>query len=323
MELLTEKTAPEYLRAQGIIGSDDEAQVEMLGGGISNVVLAIETPGRSLVLKQAMPKLRVEADWPSDVRRALREADCMVALRELIGAEHVPALVHADEERYVIVMTRAPKDMTVWKADLMAGKVNPGTARRVGELLRAIQQGSRGRADLRERFGDKTCFYQLRVSPYHEATGARHPDLQPYLERVRSELMGAEEVLVHGDYSPKNILVRDDEIVLLDHEVVHYGHPAFDPAFCLNHLLLKSIKFAPNRSAYLDAARAFLKGYGEDIPGLSFHLGWLMLARMDGKSPVEYITTEEARAPIRAVARKLIAESPPIDAALEYVVSAG
>jgi 5-methylthioribose kinase len=128
-------------------------------------------------------------------------------------------------------------------------------------------------------------------------------------------MLASRLTLVHGDYSPKNIFVFPGHVLTLDFEVAHFGDPAFDSAFCLNHLLLKAMNFAERAAAYLDAARSFWRTYTQRLaPQLAREievatvreLGCLLLARIDGKSKVEYITEEAIRDRVRHIARHIL-----------------
>ena len=350
-----------YLAARGVVDAGAALTVEPLGGGVSNIVLrvttpdeeargvkraAVKRPARCLVLKQALPELRVEAYWPSRVDRALREADALRIAAEHLPDGAVPAVAFVDEENYIYGMSCAPPSATLWKEDLLGGVVETPVAAAAGRLLarlHAIQEPA-----ARERFIDDEVFWQLRVDPYYNTTAEKHPSLQPVFAAAIAHMRARKTALVHGDYSPKNMFVlrekmdsrfrgNDGEsatvaphscgndggnagsILLLDFEVVHWGDPAFDLAFCVNHLLIKSIVNAHVQPAYFQAVEALLAGYRETLPGVGWRelagetrlqLGCLMLARIDGKSPVEYITDEPTKETVRRVSRFILQEEP-------------
>ena len=123
-------------------------------------------------------------------------------------------------------------------------------------------------------------------------------------------------VLVHGDFSPKNLLIGDDGPVILDAECAWYGDPAFDVAFVLNHLLLKGAWRPQWRDRYAAAFHALVDAYDAHVhweprPALAARIAALlpalMLARVDGKSPVEYLTDDTVKDRVRAFARGLLA----------------
>ncbi len=161
-------------------------------------------------------------------------------------------------------------------------------------------------------------FDQLRLDPYYRTTASRHADLQPQFDRLMHESSGRRVSLVHGDWSPKNFLVSSGALMAIDFEVTHFGDPSFDSAFLLNHLLLKSF-YRPDWSAeFANAAERFWEVYRSGLPracdwieaATISHLGCLLLARVDGKSPAEYITDTTLRASLREFARKLILAPP-------------
>jgi Ser/Thr protein kinase RdoA (MazF antagonist) len=128
--------------------------------------------------------------------------------------------------------------------------------------------------------------------------------------------------------SPKNILIGPKGPVFLDAECAWYGDPAFDVAFCLNHLLLKCLVHPERRDSYLQAFEAFATAYLDAVrwePRTDIEartaalLPALLLARVDGKSPVEYLTQDEDKERVRKAARPLIDKSP---AHLQRVVQA-
>jgi 5-methylthioribose kinase len=115
-------------------------------------------------------------------------------------------------------------------------------------------------------------------------------------------------------------------MVMLDFEVAHWGDPAFDPAFLLTHLVLKAVREPALACAFLDEAARFWSVYVEaagpvaaDAPAVVAELGCLLLARMDGKSPIEYLTAPAERDAVRALARALLAPDAPttVDGALD------
>jgi aminoglycoside phosphotransferase (APT) family kinase protein len=190
----------------------------------------------------------------------------------------------------------------------------------VGAALAAIHKATAGRQEVASRFQTDAIFHAIRLEPYLEATARRHPDVEAALMALSRRTLAAKTALVHGDVSPKNILCGPAGPVFLDAECAWYGDPAFDPAFCLNHLLLKCLwtpAAAPAFLACFDAlAGAYLAAVdweprAEVEARVAALLPGLLLARIDGKSPVEYVTEEADKARVRSVAVPLVANSPP------------
>ena len=303
--LLTVENAREYLAERGWDGAR-EAQIAPLGGGVSNTVLLAESDAGRIVCKQALEKLRVEAEWRSRPDRTLREADAMEALAPLLPPGAVPRIVFIDRPNCIYAMEAAPDSATDWKTALLQGKADPAVGAAAGGILSGMIRATFGSEAWEARFGDQTVFDELRLDPYYRYTAARHPDCASHFEAL---LASRRVSLVHGDWSPKNLLVAEGGVTAIDFEVVHYGDPCFDTGFLLCHLLMKSIHLPAHASDFQRCADAFWSAL--DLPwewmwpGTMAHLGGLLLARADGKSPAEYLTGAE-RDQLRRLAKRLI-----------------
>lgn len=311
VELLTPATVEAYLSG---LGFRDICDVRELSGGVSNVVLYARSSEGGLVVKQSLPQLNVEEEWLASQERTIREAEGLQAAAGAIPAS-VPKVVSLDEHQYVLVIEAAPPDWVTWKQHLFAGEVDQGTAAWLGRWLGQWQR--LGADDDPQRLADNEVFVQLRVDPYYRFTSAQHSDLRRVIDRHADAMLATQRCFVHGDYSPKNILVGVDGKWVIDFEVVHLGDPVFDVAFMLNHLLLKSLHQPELACALRRCASVFLSGYEAEAPSelipekryLCGHLGCLMLARVDGKSPAEYLTVRE-REQARVLARHLLTTLP-------------
>jgi len=212
-----------------------------------------------------------------------------------------------------------PAQHPLWKQQLRDGVVHAETARAVGDVLGRIHAHAAARPQLAAQFDSAPIFFDIRLEPYLLATAVRHADLAPALRALVAQTQANARTLVHGDVSPKNILVGPQGPVLLDAECACWGDPAFDLAFVLNHLLLKCLWVPASRDALLAAFDALGAAYRtridwEPVAALEQRaaalLPALMLARVDGKSPVEYITTDDARQRVRRCAGALLREAP-------------
>jgi 5-methylthioribose kinase len=276
-----------------------------------------------------LPKLRVQDDWPFDRRRIFVERDCMVLLHDLLPAGSVPGVRFSDDENFVFGMTCAPPEGILWKQALLDGQIDLTAAERAGNLLADMHNRTAPEPYVATRFGEQTGFIQGRVDPYHWTAARAHPELQLLIDAEVDRMLRTRITLVHGDYSPKNIFVYPDHLLMLDFEVAHYGDPAFDTAFCLTHLVLKAVRFPERSGRYLQAAHTFWRAYaGQLVRGLDplieattiRELGCLLLARIDGKSKIEYITDEATRDVVRRLARDiLLGEEQSIDTLLAEI----
>jgi len=326
-ELLSPDTVGRYLVGRGIFGDLDGVHAHELAGGVSNIVLAAARDTRRVVVKQALPRLRVHDEWLAKRERSLAEAAAL-ELAATLTPGAVPALLDVDADRCALTIAAAPHGWTTWKSRLLAGDADSAVASRLGELLAAWQGGTFEDAEAAAALRDTEAFEQLRVEPYYRTVAARRPELATaigsYLERMETTHL----CLVHGDYSPKNVLVGDD-VWVIDFEVAHVGDPAFDVAFMLNHLLLKRLH-VPGASDSLErCARGFWAGYRRAVPGpllpeLGYvlgHLGCLMVARVDGKSPAEYLSAAERDAARALGSRLLLAPPSSLDALFDTVAA--
>jgi len=307
-----------FLRRSGLAQAGETARWTPLAGGVSSNIWRVDLPGRSLCVKQALAQLKVAAEWHAPTSRNAVEWAWLC-----FAAHHVPAhvprpLAHDPAAGLFAMDFLAPAEHPVWKQQLLDGRVEAATAAAVGAVLARIHAASAGDNGVAAGFDTLENFRALRLEPYLVAAGRRHPDLAARLDVLVQRTASARIALVHGDVSPKNILVGPEGPVLLDAECAWYGDPAFDVAFCLNHLLLKCVVRHDLRGEYLASAKAFCAAY---LGGVTWEapdrldaraaalLPGLLLARVDGKSPVEYLD-ERSAALARGLGTRWLADPP-------------
>ena len=303
------------LQRMGLLLPHETPIFTALTGGVSSLIVRVDTPRQSFCLKRALPQLKVAALWEAPVKRNRHEVAWLrFAAQHLPHA--VPALLGEDPEDCLFAMAFLPSQQhPVWKKQLHAGVVNSQTAQQVAQCLATWHAASAGKANLAQAFDHDADFIAIRLDPYFHATALRHPDCAEALHDLVKQTLRNKHALVHGDVSPKNILVGPDGPVFLDAECAWYGDPAFDLAFVLNHLLLKCLWKPSHHAAYLDCFDALAHMYlsavsWEDRTALEARtcalLAGMLLARVDGKSPVEYITTEHQREQVRRFAKPFL-----------------
>lgn len=317
----------DYLRDTGRLSPAIAARssAEVLSGGVSNVVMRVSVPdGDDFVVKQSRAQLRTQAAWFSQPERIWRERDVLDVLQRVTPPGLVPQLLFEDRNNFLFAMEAIPREHIVWKSSLLNGDADISIGRRLGETLATIHASTANDLDLRERLGDRTIFDELRLDPFYRFVAERQPELRPALERLIGETLATATCLVLGDFSPKNILLVPSDsssngerprLVLVDFETGHFGDPAFDLGFFLSHLLLKTIKHARRADLYFDMVREFWLAYrGIGLQAareqhIVLHLAACMLARVDGKSTVDYLTSE-AQSFVREVTRDWLLSPP-------------
>ncbi|MEA5027404.1 MAG: aminoglycoside phosphotransferase family protein [Sphaerochaeta associata] len=307
-----------YLLAKKLIDPADGYSITYCSGGVSGTVAFVMAGSSPMIIKQALAQLKVKETWLCDPNRMNIEQLSNQVYYEYVPTA-VPKVYFYDEENYIYGREAAPESCTMWKSDLLSGLLDFEVARKSIEALAIVHDACSRDIEVAKTFEDKDVFYNLRISPYIEFTVAKYPQLQAYAQPIIDELMQSSITLVHGDFSPKNILVQDREIFILDFEVAHYGHPCFDLAFFANHFILKAVKTKAYCAAYLNMLEYMLTIYfsrcafmDKKTLELSFIklLALMQLARVDGKSPAESITSNEDKDLVRTIAFSLIEKQP-------------
>ena len=313
---LSAATVVAYLRGRGLLPPGLPVEASALSGGVSNEVLSVRGPGVDLVVKQALGRLRVQEEWLASTDRVLIEAGAL-RLAGRLRPGTVPTVIDVDEAAMTLTIAHADRSLRNWKTELLAGRLEEATAAALGSTLAAWHNGTAGERELAARW-PATAFVQLRIDPFHRFVAGRHPDLAPRLDQLTDQLLTRRRCLVHGDFSPKNVLADGARIVVLDWEVAHGGDPVFDLGFLGAHLLLKASHRPAARAGYRRLQDTFRSAYEAAVvpalrtgeQDLAGHTAALLLARVDGKSPVDYLTEPE-RDRVRALARRALADERP------------
>jgi 5-methylthioribose kinase len=331
---LTADSARDYLIRQGRLSPVDPVEVTSLAGGVSNVVLLVRSRRAApFVLKQSRSQLRTRADWFSRLERIFREADAQRALSRLLPAGAVPEVLFEDRENYCFAMSAVRSDHAVWKRQLLSGQVVPAVFEGAGRLLADIHARTLGKRDLLADADDTSVFRELRVDPFYRRIADVHPVIQPAVAALIDSMPRHACCLVHADFSPKNLLIHAEGLTLVDYETAHYGDPAFDLGLFFAHLWLKAVAVESARASIIVGIEAAWREYCRQamalharfealVPELSRravpHWAACLLARLDGKSPVDYLDDAERREFVRRQALEwLSAGRPGLESAFE------
>lgn len=301
------------------LGCDDDLlRVTPLTGGVASDIAKVDLPTGSICVKFALPKLKVSENWEAPVHRNAAEYAWLQVAADVQPASAVQLFGRSETLHGFAMEFVAGKDVYLWKTAMLDGRPPKGEAQAVGQVLGALHAASTKASFDTAPFQNQDDFYALRLEPYLTFTAMRHPGLSTHLNSLVQSLKASNQVLVHGDVSPKNILVRDTGPIILDAECATMGDASFDPSFCINHLVLKAVHLPDIRAALFDSIGEFWDAYAE-------HVSWedplkteervcqllpaLMLARVDGKSPVEYLSLSDQKF-VRDLAIKLLHETP-------------
>lgn len=307
------------LQSHGLLDDAERASFEMLTGGVSSDIWKVNTDGRVYCVKRALSKLKVQADWFAPVERNRYEVAWYQIANSIISGSAPRILAHDDNAMLCAMEYLEPQTHKLWKTELREGRADTRQASRVGSVLGQIHANTANDASVRACFPRTDIFKAIRLVPYLEATAAKHPDLGRQLLSLSRRTAETSLTMVHGDVSPKNILLGPDGPVFLDAECACIGDPAFDIAFCLNHFLLKCIWTPSAEKDFIACFQEISSSYLREVDWESRDdleqraatlLPGLFLARVDGKSPVEYIEREEDKAKVRRCARVLLFNPP-------------
>jgi 5-methylthioribose kinase len=298
-----------------IVSADQPIRLTPLTGGVSSDIYRVDLPSGVVCVKRALPQLKVSAEWMVPVERNRYEVDWIREAARVVP-HAVPDLLGEDREAGAFAMAWLPPERyPTWKSLLAEGAGTRLMARHVGDVLGRIHAATADRADVAARFATDALFHAIRLDPYLVTAARMNPSHAAHLHALVAVTARTKRVLVHGDFSPKNILIGPQGPVILDAECAWFGDPAFDIAFVVNHLLLKSAWRPPWRAQYAAMATDLLSAYRT-------HAAWepwealdartaallpgLLLARVDGKSPVEYVTDDDTRDAIRRFAKQYL-----------------
>jgi tRNA A-37 threonylcarbamoyl transferase component Bud32 len=285
-----------YLQVEHGILIKNTDKFSILRGGVSNKTILYEGQESSMVVKQALKKLRTKSSWYSYPERLKVEANALNWLNTFLPDKTIPKRIFFDEKNIILGMEAVSQPHDNLKDLLLDGFPADDLIEKMGGLLGIIHTTGFNDDNAKDLFFDQIYFRNLRIEPYYEYSASQKPGLKEFFTDLIAGTLNNRHTVVHGDYSPKNILIKNNKLILLDHEVMHYGDPAFDVGFALTHLLSKGNHF--NDPVFIKYASIFWSSYMTrfSFPDTSFeercvrHTLACMLARIYGRSPLEYLT---------------------------------
>ena len=307
------------LQKADLLEDPANATFTALTGGVASEIWKVETGNKIYCIKRALPKLKVAADWFAPIERNRFEvAWCRIVGKIVPGS--APHIFYHDDEKMLCCMEFLdPADYALWKDELRGGRGDPSHAEKVGRNLGRIHSASASDKAIHAQFPRIDIFHAIRLEPYLEATASKHPELKDALFGLSKTTGDTRPVMIHGDTSPKNILLGPNGPVFIDAECACMGDPAFDLAFCLKHFLLKCLWVPAEQEKFLKNFEVMVNAYlaevtWEDRDALEARtaklLPGLFLGRVDGKSPVEYVTEEAQKNKVRRCATELLVSRP-------------
>lgn len=307
------------LQGMGLLPNPATAAYEPLAGGVSSDIWKVSSQGKVFCVKRALPKLKVKADWFAPIERNQFEVAWYQVANNICPGCAPRILGHDEEAMLCVTEFLDPATHKLWKTELRDGRADTEMASQTGIILGKVHSRTANNDLVKSSFTRPDIFYDIRLEPYLEATAAKHPDLEQHLIGMSKQTAETELALIHGDVSPKNILLGPKGPVFLDAECACIGDPAFDLAFCLNHFLLKCLWNPGAKVAFMACFRKMAADYLRQVDWeeamkleqrASLLLPGLFLARVDGKSPVEYVTEERQKNQVRSCARALLIDPP-------------
>ncbi|MDG2032820.1 MAG: aminoglycoside phosphotransferase family protein [Rhodospirillales bacterium] len=298
-----------------LVSNAEPLKLTELGGGISSEIYRVDTSSKSICVKRALPTLKSDRHWHVPVERSEAEWNWLNVANDIIPDIAPKPLGYDDQSNLVVMAYLDPKTFRNWKDLLRTGKIDPVIAGDVARNLVTIHNSTTNKPDFARQFANDEVFYKIRLEAYFLAAGRSVPEVNNHMVQLVADTAAQKYALVHGDVSPKNILVGPEGPVFIDSECAWYGEPAFDAAFCLTHFLLKCAWQPQWKSQYLACHKAFRQTYLDHVKWQEheemdrritrLHLG-MLLARVAGRSKVEYITELPEIEMIRKFAVRLL-----------------
>lgn len=280
----------------------------------SSSILRIATPRWKRVLKQPLVSLRGHEVGMASPKRAEREVECLRFLSKILHTHSVPEIFHHDVENHLFIMQDLALNAEGWNKCFDHREIGAELAARVGAALGDLHQITHGNEEAMHRFGDKSFFHEVQITSLYAPLFDLHPRLSDSIGSHAALLASSHLCLVHGDFQPSNILLREERLAILDWDMSHFGHPSFDSAYLMAYLTFETLKHPQRRDAWLPRLTSFWNAYihAAHFETPQWHerstlpqLGCLLLAKIEDSaeiSPLEESTLNR----LRSIATSLI-----------------
>jgi 5-methylthioribose kinase len=311
------KNIRDFLISMGLLKVDEDVLLQEIYGGVSSTIIMIVRKREKLILKQALKWFKIEKEISVPLDRNLCEQDCIDLMNSFLAPGIVPEIRFRDRGNYLFIMTCAQDGSRQWKEILLEGKVDLTIATRIGQVLAKIHNHTAYNKEIEEKFRGNSIYILGRIDPCYREIQRLIPELRIAMQKIIDETISRQEALCTADFNPKNTLVKGKKIMLVDHEGAHYGDPSFDIGLFLAHIFLKSVHNWKLKNAYFNLARSFWNAYSSEISvwlledferRVVQHIAAMMLARVIGKLPVEYLG-EKDKVVVQSVSKEAILRS--------------
>ena len=290
------------------INQEKIIKYKRLEGGVSSEVYYVKTNKSDYCIKRSLKKLLVKKNWIANTNRIKYEYLWLKHCKKIIS-RNIPKTFEFDNKKKYIVMEYLNDSKYKTLKQLYFNKVvNIKTIKLISKHLYKIHSSSKNLKTKKIFDGNNNNFYDLRLDPYFNEVGRIYPKYKKYIKNINKNYFENSSTLVHGDFSPKNILIGKNKIIYLDAECCNFGDPVFDLVFFTNHLLIKSIFIKDKSQEFIKSYIIFykeylnnlnLKNYKSYINRIIEMTPIMLLARIDGKSPVEYLNSKKIKNIIR------------------------
>jgi hypothetical protein len=272
------------------------ARFHRITGGISSSTFAAHLPTGGVIIKQALEQLDVTEDWKASPTRVVAEAEGLTWFSALTP-QHVPRPIAVVKHLFGLVLPMAPQPSPDMRTVLVEnpGDFDPRWPQLLGEIL-ALWHGADYRPALGGALDDTSRLMDLRLKPFYLDIAQKWPTHTTKIKELADELLTVKSTVVHGDFTPKNVLcLPDGNIWIVDTEVCHIGNPVLDSASMLAHLILKGFLYRSDTemTQVLHLSRnEFLDALPEPSTpdSLAAHVGVFLAVRAAGRARVPYLS---------------------------------